>query len=166
MKARRQLLLAVSLPIAVGLAIFVESAQVDPDPSRRVYPLSKLQKASVHLGKHSVAVWLMDSEGKRAEGMMYLKSSTIGKGQGMLFVFPESRVLSFWNQNVHFNLDVAYLDGKGTVIAAVVLKAHDATPKSSGRPALYALEMRQGEFRRIGIKAGVKFRLPRGLAAK
>jgi uncharacterized membrane protein (UPF0127 family) len=132
---------------------------------RRLYPLSELSKATVGFGAKRIPVWVMDTAGKRAEGMMYLSPRQVPTGAGMLFVFDAAREMSFWNQNVAFDLDVAYIDGKGRVVSVVVLKAQDPTPKPSGTPAIFVLEMKRGEFKRLGIRKGSPLRLPANVRA-
>lgn len=132
---------------------------------RRLYPLSKLSKATVGFSAKRIPVWVMDTAGKRAEGMMYLSPKDVPSGAGMLFVFDAAREMSFWNQNVGFDLDVAYMDAKGKVVSVVVLKAQDPTPKPSGAPAMFVLEMKRGEFRRLGIRKGTPLRMPANVRA-
>lgn len=133
---------------------------------QRIYPLPKLAKASVTFGSKKIPVWIMDTAGKRAEGMMYLSPREVPAGSGMLFVFDAEREMSFWNQNVRFDLDVAYVDAKGRVVSIVVLKKQDPTPKPSGAPAMYVLEMKRGEFKKLGLRKGSTLKLPAGLLAR
>jgi uncharacterized membrane protein (UPF0127 family) len=81
----------------------------------------------------------------------------------MLFVFQNSRPQSFWNQNVRFDLDIAFLDEKGKVLNVETMKANDPTSTPSKGPSLYVLEMRRGGFSRVGVKAGMTLGIPQGL---
>ena len=77
---------------------------------------------------------------------------------GMLFVFPHERVLSFWMKNTPLPLSIAYADREGRIVRIADLEPHDERGVSSGRPALYALEMNRGWFKRKGVMAGDRLR--------
>lgn len=147
--------------LIAALAAATQAAWAQLD--KRVYPLNTLAKGTVSIGVYKISVWIMDTPGKRTEGMMYLSASDVKPKQGMLFVFPDSAQRSFWNRNVHLDLDIAFLDGKGKVVRAASMRADDPTSTHSLLPAKYVLEMKKGEFHRLGIREGATLGLPRGL---
>jgi uncharacterized protein len=113
-----------------------------------------------------VPVWVVSTPKQRGEGMMFLKDRDVPKGHGMLFVFPQAIPLSFWMKNTYIPLDIAYLDASGKVLNTEAMKPHDETGVPSRGPALYALEMKRGEFARLGIRTGTKVTIPKNLSAK
>jgi uncharacterized membrane protein (UPF0127 family) len=75
-------------------------------------------------------------------------------GEGMLFVFDRDHILSFWMKNTLIPLSIAYIAYDGRI-----LEIHDLEPQNllavrSNRSARYALEVPQGWFARMGIRAG------------
>jgi len=135
----------------------VEEPKQDPNrnPSR-LYQLSELETTIVTIGKHKLKAWVMDTDSKRAEGMMFLQTKELKPDSAMLFVFPDEQERSFWMQNTYVALDIAYIAKSGKIVSAKPMKALDETGVPSDGPAMYALEMQQGAFKRLGIKAGMK----------
>ena len=89
----------------------------------------------------------------RQIGLMYRK--TLGETDGMLFVFPKEEPLSFWMRNTYVELDIIYLD-KGLKVVSVVHRAVPLTetPRPSGKPAQYVLEVVGGSAKRWGVEPG------------
>lgn len=50
------------------------------------------------------------------KGLMYYKNKSELKGaDGMIFIFPEKQVRSFWNKNTYLDLDLIWMDGETVV---------------------------------------------------
>jgi uncharacterized membrane protein (UPF0127 family) len=132
----------------------------------RVHQLKTLETATLKFGKSSIRAWVMDSDSKRQEGMMFLTEKEVPKDHGMVFVFQGAAQRSFWMRNTLIPLDIAYLDSKGKALNVAVMKALDESPVPSAGPSKYVLEMKKGAFARLGIKKGTLFKLPATLKAK
>ncbi len=112
---------------------------------------------------------LNDSE--RSRGLMYRHE--LAEDQGMIFVFPQERVLRFWMKNTPLPLDVIFVNRQGVVVAAVHmppeppqqpgesdLEYESRLPTySSGAAAQIALELRSGMVSQLGLQAGDKISL-------
>lgn len=122
----------------------------------RLHQLADLKTVKVTFGRHTFKAWVMDNDSKRAEGMMFLTKSEVPANHGMLFVFPDEAERSFWMRNTLIDLDIAYMRKDGTVVSVSTMKALDETGIPSKRPAMYALEVLGGTFKRLGIQAGAK----------
>lgn len=150
----------VGKPVAVNPE--PEKAVEEPqkqDPSHnpsRIYQLKELATTVVTIGRHKLTAWVMDTDSKRAEGMMFLQTKELKPDAAMLFVFPDEQERSFWMQNTYVPLDIAYIAKTGKIVSAKSMKPLDETGVSSDAPAMYVLEMQQGAFKRLGIKAGMK----------
>ena len=117
--------------------------------------------------QHKFTAWVMDTDDKRSEGMMFLHDQDVAKNQAMIFVFKEEDVLSFWMMNTLIPLDIAYVNEKGTIVKTYTMRAHDTiTSYTSASPAMYAIEFEAGTFRRLGIRAGQKVEIPDKVKAK
>lgn len=129
------------------------------DPSHnpsRIYQLKELETTVVTIGKNKLTAWVMDTDSKRTEGMMFLQKNELKADSAMLFVFPDELDRSFWMRNTYVPLDIAYIAANGRIVSAKAMKALDETGVPSDGPAMYVLEMQQGAFKRLGIKAGMK----------
>ena len=90
---------------------------------------------------------------KRAYGLMDRKS--LGKNQGMLFVFTRAQPLSFWMQNTYVPLDIAFIHN-GKIEQIETMNALSTRSVSSNNHCRYALEVNQGWFKEHGIKVGTR----------
>jgi uncharacterized membrane protein (UPF0127 family) len=108
--------------------------------------------------KALAAIEIADTDALRATGLMNRYS--LGENEGMLFIFEENDMRSFWMRNTYIPLSIAYI-GKNMVINEI----YDMKPLDtsiiyySKKPAMYALEMRQGWFRRNKIAVGCKIEI-------
>ena len=55
-----------------------------------------------------VGVEVVSKEDDMARGLMYRTS--LGPDKGMLFVFPDSEIYQFWMKDMHFSLDMIWID--------------------------------------------------------
>ena len=100
---------------------------------------------------------IADTPQTREKGYMFRKN--IPDGTGMLFVFESDRVLNFWMKNTPTPLSIAYIDYKGVIKDIFDMKPFDLKDITSTGYVRYALEVPQGWFGRVGIKAGDKLSL-------
>jgi len=121
------------------------------------------QKITTHSNKYNNEITINDTklfveiaEGEytRAIGLMYRQS--MPDSCGMLFIFEEEEVLSFWMKNTYIPLSIAYIDYSGYIVSIKDMLPHDETGVSSDYPAIYALEMNKGWFDKNNIKVGDK----------
>jgi len=136
----------------------------------RRFQLKDLKVVELKLGKelkHKFKCWVMDTDLKRQEGMMFLQDIDVAKDQGMIFVFKKAEVQNFWMMNTFIQLDIAYIDAEGTIVKTYTMKPRDITTNySSVKPAKFVLEVVGGTFKKQGIKAGQKVTIPKDLKAK
>lgn len=113
--------------------------------------------------RFEVRVELAATEEERAKGLMF--RHRLGVDEGMLFLFPDEAVQSFWMKNTVIPLDMIFIRADGT-IAGVVDSAepHSLRPRSVGRPSRYVLEVNAGWAKRNGVKAGDRVELQAALA--
>ena len=57
---------------------------------------------------------VMDTPEERALGLMYRPK--INETEGMLFIFPEPKVVSFWMKNVQFSIDMVFIDENKSIV--------------------------------------------------
>lgn len=118
----------------------------------------------VCINKVCIEVELADTQEKRQLGLMFRKS--LDKNRGMLFIFEQEGVYSFWMKNMNFPLDLIWIgkDGKVAEIINNALPCNDLCPSIiTDKPAKYVLEVNAGFVRKNSIKKGDKFKFFPGL---
>lgn len=101
----------------------------------------------------------------RFQGLSDVKE--IPEDGGMLFVFPRPRELNFVMRKCLVPIDLIYIGPGGRVVSMHRMKTvpYD-TPESqleyysSGWPAQFVIELREGSIDRLGVKIGQKIDLP------
>ena len=127
--------------------------------SLRDYPLDTLPATTVRIGEHAFRVWLAQEfdpqrSGIVSEGLMHVPPEEIEDDQGMLFVFSDEQVRGFWMLNTVTPLDIAFARMDGTIVKIWQMPAFTLRTFSSIEPAMFALEVKQGTFERLGIHEG------------
>jgi len=95
---------------------------------------------------------LASTDEERAQGLMFRKQ--LPDGQGMLFVFDRDQPLSFWMKNTVIPLSIAFIASDGRILEIKDMQPNDLSSVKSSRSARYALEVPQGWFGRVNVKAG------------
>lgn len=128
--------------------------------ARRKFPLDSLPTSTLTVNNQPVRLWLAQDADRQEEGLMYVPEASIADDQGMLFVFPNERYLSFWMKNTPTSLDIAYARTDGTIVKTYTMPPYTLNSFSSVEPARLALEMKAGSFARLNIKVGDKLVIP------
>jgi len=136
------------------------------NPSR-IHQLKSLKVAKVLAAGHTLDVWVMDTEAKNEEGMMFLTDKEVKSNQGMIFLFsavqPADRNHSFWMHNTLIPLDIIYISQAKKVVSIAEGKVQDDTALPASAPYFYVIELKQGTAKKLGIKPGAKFDIPGSL---
>ncbi len=148
---RRAAAAAALLAVLPALAC---AAKKGSDPS---VPAPSVVVETADGARHAVTVELARTDRDRAKGLM--DRSSLPEGAGMLFLFDESSVHSFWMKNTLIPLDMIFISEDGT-IAGIVENAEPRTltERSVGRPSRYVLEVNGGWSRAHGVRAGDRVR--------
>lgn len=96
--------------------------------------------------------FIANSDETRAKGLMH--ASPLNPNEIALFVFPRSERHAFWNKNVEFPLDLAYLDENGKVVDFRSLEAQSEMSVRPGSPARFVVEAASGTFDRLSVAVG------------
>jgi uncharacterized protein len=140
-RPRRALLLVAALCVAAC-----------GNAARPTVPGAQLPLEWLVVGTHRISVEVASGPAERNRGLMFRES--LPADHGMLFIFPDERLLTFWMRNTSLPLSIAYADAGGRIVRISDLEPLDEHPVSSGRPARYALEMRRGWFREHAVFEG------------
>lgn len=111
-----------------------------------------LRTVEVKVGGVPITVEIADTPALRERGLMYRDS--LPRNHGMLFVYPDEQIRSFWMRNTRIPLDIAFLDRNGTIVNVELMEAQTDENTLSTAPAMYALEMAAGWFEQNDVGAG------------
>jgi len=102
-----------------------------------------------------VTVELARSEEEKRRGLMYRQN--LAPEAGMLFLFPEDEIHTFWMKNTLIPLDMIFIRKDGTV-AGVVENAEPKTltGRSVDKESRHVLEVNGGYARLHGITEGTR----------
>lgn len=101
---------------------------------------------------------IADDEYQTQTGLMYRKS--MDKEHGMLFIFNNSEIRSFYMKNTEFPLDIIYFNSEKEIISIQKnAKPFDQTSLPSEAPAQYVLEVNGGLSDQWNLTKGDKFQL-------
>lgn len=155
-------LLAFALVIGCGAGGSngeIQSGQERPTGAARG-PVLPNGSAWVIFGADTVVAELANTSALRQRGLMY--RDDVPAGTGMLFVFTDSEVRSFWMQNTYVSLDIAFMDTELRVVDIQQMEARTEDFHESRAPAMYALEVQKGWFAAHNIQIGAQARLVTG----
>jgi hypothetical protein len=111
-----------------------------------------LLRIPLFIDQREIWVEVAKTPEERAKGLMNRES--LGKEDGMLFIFEEPGYHGFWMKNTHIPLSIAFMDREGKIVAITDMKPLTLSTHNPPSPVLYALEMNQGWFSAKGIKVG------------
>jgi uncharacterized membrane protein (UPF0127 family) len=129
---------------------------------------------TIRIGDETFHLELAADPAATARGLM--ERTSIPPDGGMLFVFPEASERWFWMKNCVIEIDLIFLDGRGTVTAThrMAVEAPRGENETefdyetrlrhydSRYPAQFAIELRAGSIDRLGL--GVEDQIPLDLA--
>ena len=119
---------------------------------------NKSKGPHIYIGKNLIEVELADTFEKRQQGLM--NRTSLDKDKGMLFIFEKEQYLYFWMKNTSIPLSIAYISSSGQIVDILDLEPYSLKLVKSSYPALYALEVNRGFFKKNGINTGDSVKFP------
>ena len=85
---------------------------------------------------------------------------SMAKDEGMLFVFDKSAVQCFWMKDMHFALDIIWLDAQKRILHIEKNVLPETFPKQycPTEPARYVIELNAGQATRTHIATGQRLK--------
>lgn len=102
----------------------------------------------------SFSLQIAKTEAERELGLG--NRTSLPDNQGMLFVFPQVQPECFWMKDMHFSLDMVWVDAN----KKVVYIKHDVSPSTypdsfcPTQPVAYVIELNAGTTDTTGMKVG------------
>jgi len=107
------------------------------------------------IGGTTIYVKIADTPALQEHGLS--DTASLPPDQGMLFVFPRSGIYAFWMKDMHYSLDMIWMDDNGKVIYIAPNVSPDTYPAqtfSSDKPAKYVLEVNAGFAAQHTVRIG------------
>ena len=156
------------LTTAAALPTVKPEAEVWPDPGAPANSASASSSVSatnsasaatvlVIFGNDTVRAEVANTPATRSQGLM--NRDAVPDGTGMLFVFDNEAIRSFWMQNTYVALDVAFIDANFRIVDIQQMEPQTSDVHDGARPAMFALEVRQGWFAEKGVEVGDRCQL-------
>jgi|TARA_B100000959_G_C14986715_1_gene625943 hypothetical protein len=127
--------------------------------------------AVVNIGGETFKLELALDQSSRTNGMM--NRTSIPPDGGMLFVFTDSSERSFWMKNCFVDIDIIFLDSRGTITALHEMPveppqgADESEWNYEGRlakywargPSRFAIELTAGSIKRLNLRINDRIKL-------
>ena len=151
-------LLAIGLlaPVAATWVPTPASAQAEQPMLLPVDPEPLVVEASG--GEVRFAIEIADDDAERSAGLMFRR--VMPDDRGMLFVFENTRRVSFWMKNTPMPLDLVFIDEKGIVTEIRQGVPYSTASIASQAEVRFVLEVKAGTAQKVGIVAGSRLRHP------
>src|SRR5690348_9863331 len=111
---------------------------------------------AVILHGHRIAVEIAADDASRGHGLM--DRTFMPADRGMLFVFPDSAVRTFWMEDTLIPLDMLFFDAHRKAVTVLgnvpPCKADPCPIYPSAAPARYVLELNAGVAAKLGVRNG------------
>lgn len=99
------------------------------------------------------------SRKQRARGLMFRQN--LAGDQGMIFIFPESRIAEMWMKHTPLRLDMLFADDCGTIQDVKPNRSPNSESIiSTSEKVRYVVELKGGASTTFGIQAGSKIEFP------
>ena len=110
--------------------------------------------AWVIFGADTVVAEVARTAAERQQGLM--DRDEVPEGTGMLFIFDDEAIRSFWMKDTQVPLDIAYINADLRIVDIFQMEPLVTSTYDSTSPAMFALEVRKGWFAEQGIEAGAQ----------
>ena len=155
-------LLTFLLAAAAALPLTNPEAEDWPDPrapanSGTAATAATAATVLVIFGSDTVRAEVANTPETRGQGLMF--RDAVPDGTGMLFVWDTEGERSLWMQNTYMALDVAFIDRNFRIVDIQQMEPQTTDIHDGARPAMFALEVRQGWFAEKGIVVGDRCQL-------
>ncbi len=117
----------------------------------------KYNRKKVVICKQELLIEIASTPKARAKGLMFRKHLAWNKG--MLFVYTRPKILHFWMKNTYIDLDIGFFDENKILKVIKSMKKLDENIISSGIPAMYALEVNRGWFKKNNVNPGCRLNI-------
>ena len=113
---------------------------------------SGLEVTTIEISGTSFEVEVASTPSSRQQGLMFRES--LEENHGMLFVYPDTALRTFWMANTKIPLSIAFVTEAGSIVNIAEMTPFSTATTPSIAPVMYAIEMDRGWFVSHDITAG------------
>jgi uncharacterized membrane protein (UPF0127 family) len=119
-----------------------------------IWQTSKPAERTLQVGRQAYGLEVAKTDKEHERGLS--GRTSLAPNKGMIFVFSREEEQCFWMKDMHFPLDMIWLDAKHKVVFLQQKATPDSYPRTfcSSHPAAYVIELNAGEIQRLGIRNG------------
>lgn len=143
MKSKNKFFLAIFIIIVLLITIFI---------------YTQTNKNKICFDKNCFKVELAQTNEELSKGLMFRKS--LNENSGMLFIFQEENLHSFWMKNTLIPLDMLWINSNKEIVFiknnAKPCQEENCEIFTPDKKALYVLEINSGIAEEIGLEVGDK----------
>jgi uncharacterized protein len=121
-------------------------------------PASDLPVTSMQIGSQKFSLEIATKPHDQEVGLMH--RDTLDSDHGMIFVFPDEDMRTFWNHDVHFPLDLLFVDARGNIVSIKQMPKYSDVNCSSDFPAKYVIELNDGTAKNLSLAPGQHLTIP------
>src|SRR5579883_2242888 len=118
--------------------------------------VARTAPATAELRGHRIKVEIAADDATREHGLM--DRTSMPADHGMLFVFPDSQIRTFWMKNTLIPLDMLFFDADRKLVTLLSdvppCQADPCATYPSTAPARYVLELNAGTAAKLGVHEG------------
>jgi uncharacterized membrane protein (UPF0127 family) len=109
---------------------------------------------TIHTKNDNIEVEIASTSEAREHGLS--DRTSLAQDHGMLFIFPTSGSYAFWMKDMHFPLDIVWIDADKKVVGISSDISPSTYPNIFSPPSdiLYVLELNAGQAQRYGLAVG------------
>ncbi|AZO46855.1 MAG: DUF192 domain-containing protein [Mesorhizobium sp.] len=150
----------VAMAFVIAAAVYFYSQRpTSADGQAMILPVDPTPLVAVtKSGERSFSIEIADTSDEREAGLMFRQQ--MADDHGMLFVFEESRDLTFWMKNTPMPLDLIFVGQDGRIRAILHGEPQSEAIISPGEPVRFVLELKAGTAAKDGIADGDLLRHP------
>ncbi len=151
--------IAVGIVVLALVIFFVVNNFITHEPEVEYYTFTKEGELTFtdSLGtlKSKIDIEIADNNYERQLGLM--NRNEMNENQGMLFIFPEVEMQSFWMRNTLISLDMIFVNDKKEIVTIHKnTKTLSDQSYPASKPSLYVVEVLAGFTDRHNIQVGDK----------
>tara|TARA_B100000575_G_scaffold101370_1_gene80816 strand:+ start:355 stop:852 length:498 start_codon:yes stop_codon:yes gene_type:complete len=152
----RRVFEAVTSTLLIGVWLLMMPATAQ---SQVKFASGEIELAGIKGGNQVITVEFASDEAQRRQGLMHRKK--LVAGTGMLFIYTNEGIRTFWMKNTLIPLDIVFFDGAGR-FASLHRDVQPLTLALRRSSAQYVLELNAGEAEKLGIGPETRLLLPLG----
>lgn len=145
--------IVLSLLTLIGACYRPETRQPTASAPISIVNHEPLVQILTQAGLLTFEVEIAKTAREREKGLM--NRDALPQNKGMIFLFEEENIHTFWMKNTFIPLDLIFFDKNWFVVGLIEnMKPLSADSRSIGRASQYVLEVNAGLIKKEGIRIG------------